>query len=95
MLCSFHDKDHKIKKFKYKENIPIEKEIISGNHINNKEGFIKVDQLYYFNKSQIDYKVIGQINNEFLEELVKIILRLGKEGKLKIITTNLQKIVVN
>ena len=38
---------------------------------NDKDGYVKAEQLYYFDKNKISYKVIGQMNqdvfNEFME----------------------------
>ena len=53
MLCSFHNERHKRKKLKYKENLPVKEQRITGKRINNKKGYIKADQLYYFDKSKI------------------------------------------
>ena len=91
MLCSFHNDEHKNRKLKFKENYEIAKEMIKGNNLNNNSGFIKMDQLYYFDKSLIDYYIIGHINLELLDELIQLILELSKEGKLKYITTNLKE----
>lgn len=89
MLCSFHDEDHKKKKLKYEQNLPVREEKISGENINNKEGFIKADQLYYFNKNKIQYKVLAHIDPELLDELVQLILKLKEKGLLQPIITNI------
>ena len=91
MLCSFHDDEHKSKKMSYRENLLIKEKTISGDKINEKEGFIKADQLYYFDKNEIEYKVIARLDDESLTELVQLILALNEENKLKIITTNLKE----
>ncbi|MBQ9071643.1 MAG: hypothetical protein IJY25_00600 [Bacilli bacterium] len=93
MLCSFHNKIHKSKKLKYKENLPIKEEYISGDRINAKEGFIKADQLYYFDKNLIEYTVIAHMEEELLDKLVKLILILHDQKKLKPITTNLKQTI--
>ena len=91
MLCSFHSDEHRSRKLKFKENYEITENLISGNHLNNNSGFIKMDQLYYFDKSLIEYYVLGHIDLELLDELLQSILILSKEGKLKYITTNLNQ----
>ena len=48
MMCSFHDEEHKSKKLKYEENLEIRAEEIIGDSINEKDGYIKADQIYYF-----------------------------------------------
>ena len=94
MMCSFHNEKHKNKKLKYQENLPIKEEYISGDKINSKNGYIKADQLYYFNKSLIEYKVIAHMEAELLDELVQLILVLNEKGLLKNITENLEKVEV-
>lgn len=89
MLCSFHNNEHKKQKLKYIENLPVKEEKISGEKINNKEGFIKADQLYYFDKNKIEYKVLAHMDPELLDELVQLILQLQEKGLLKPIYTNL------
>lgn len=91
MMCSFHNERHKKKKLKHKSNLPIKEKMISGKRLNSKEGYIKADQLYYFDKKKIKYHVIAHIDENLLDELVKLILLLHEEGNLKMITTNIQK----
>lgn len=91
MLCSFHDEEHKNKKLKYKENLAVKEQKIAGKDINNKEGFIKADQLYYFEKSKIEYKVLAHVDSELLDELVQLILELKEEGRLKPVLTNVKE----
>lgn len=90
MMCSFHNEEHKNKKLKYEENLPIKEELISGDKINNKEGYIKADQLFYFDKKEINYKVIAHMDSELLDDLVQLILVLNEKGKLKNVITNLK-----
>ncbi len=91
MLCSFHDENHKKKKLKFKQNLAVKEEKISGENINSKEGFIKADKLYYFDKNKIEYKVIAHMDSELLDELVQLILKLQKENLLIPIYTNIVK----
>lgn len=89
MMCSFHDEEHKNKKLRFEENFPIKEELISGSKINNKEGYIKADQLFYFDKKNISYKIIAHMDSELLDDLVQLILVLNEKGKLKQVVTNL------
>lgn len=89
MMCSFHELNHKKKKLKYEENLLIKENLVSGKFINEKEGYLKADQLYYFDKSLIDYKVIARIDDELLDNLVELILFLHKKNKIKQIFVNL------
>lgn len=91
MMCSFHNKEHKKQKLKFKENFQIKEKLISGDKINNKKGYIKADQLYYFDKNLIEYKVIAHMEEELLDELAELIILLNKKKLLKNITTNLEK----
>lgn len=40
---------------------------------NGLNGYVKTDQLYYFNKEKIDFKVIGYINPEILELIIEFV----------------------
>ena len=91
MLCSFHNGKHKQNKLRYKQTLPVREEKISGENINNKEGFIKADQLYYFDKNKIEYKTLAHVEPELLDELVQLILELKEEGLLKPIYTNIEE----
>ena len=93
MMCSFHNEDHKKKKLRFEENLPIREELISGDKINSKDGYIKADQLYYFDKSKIQYKIIAHMDDELLDDLVQLILLLNEKGKLKNVITNLEETV--
>ena len=89
MLCSFHDDNHKKRKLKYKQNLPVKEQKVNGEKINNKEGYIKSDQLYYFDKKKIEYKVIAHMEAELLDKLVQLILQLKEENLLNPIYTNI------
>ena len=90
MICSFHDIEHKKRKLSFKENLELNHEKVISNNANDKDGFIKVDQLYYFDKSKIDYYIFGKIIPEFLNELSQLLLMLTKEGKVKKVKTNIE-----
>ena len=89
IMCSFHSDEHKSKKLKFEENFLIKEELISGKSINNRDGYVKADQLFYFDKKKIDYKVIAHMESELLDDLVQLILVLNEKGKLKQVITNL------
>jgi len=95
LMCSFHSEEHRNKKLKYKENLLIDTKQIRGQKINNHQGYIKANQLYYFDKSVINYKVIAHIDSELLDDLVQLILVLYDNDKLRIVTTNLKEEVCN
>ena len=92
VMLSFHNEKHKLKKLKYKSNMPIKEKLIKGQKLNNKEGYIRADELYYFDKSKIKYKLIAHMDPDLLNELINLILIINKENKIKINTKNLEKI---
>lgn len=92
MMCSFHNNEHKNKKLKFEENLEVKENSISGEKINKKSGYIKADQLYYFDKNLIEYQVIAHMEAELLDELVQLILILNEKGLLKNILTNLETV---
>lgn len=71
VLSSFKNEDHKKHKLSYPGNFPISHDDTETNPHNDKDGYVKAEQLYYFDKNKISYKVIGQMNqdvfNEFME----------------------------
>lgn len=95
MLCSFHNEKHKKRKLKFKQNLPVKEKQVSGENINEKEGYIKADQLYYFDKSKITYKVLAHVEPELLDELVQLILELKEQNLLIPIYTNIDEKISN
>ena len=83
VMSSFKSVKHKNKKIKYKENIEItEKEGIINNK-NLKNGYIKADQLHYFNKNKTFYFVVGQVDGDVLIRILERIKYLDTIGILK------------
>lgn len=89
MMCSFHSFRHKNKKLKYIQNLLVKSGQAYGDNINGKEGYIKINKVYYFKKNKIKYYVLAHLDGEVLKELFHIISVLHNERKLEIITTNL------
>ena len=90
VISSFKNEKHKKRKLKYKENIEIVEFEKNGRQKNlRKLSYVKADKLFYFDKNKIDYYVLGRVSDEFLKELVKLVLELNEENSLKIITSNL------
>ena len=80
LMSSFKDEEQKKKKLKFPGNFPItaSSEDIKKGH--GKEGFIKAEQFYYFNKSKTSYKVIGELKKDTLNLLIEFINDLPKKG---------------
>lgn len=96
VMSSFKSEEHKNKKLRFMENVEIVSEnIISDKKYNQKSGFIKADQLIYFDKSKINYYVLGHISEELLDELMMIIMILAKNDKLRNNLNNIQETVTN
>lgn len=91
VMSSFKDDRHKTKKLKFKENLGITSEDIISDTKNGRDGYIKADQLYYFKKKKLKYYVFASINDELLDELIKLIIELEVENKLKQNTKNLEQ----
>lgn len=83
VMSSFKNEQHKRKKLRYEENVGVTSEDIESDYINGKEGYIKADQLYYFDKNKIEYYVLASVNPDLLDELIRIIVKLEVENKLK------------
>lgn len=84
VMSSFKSEKHRIKKLNFEENVEIfANQVISNIDKNSKSGFIKADQLIYFDKNRIDYYVFGHISDELLGELAMIIVSLSRKGLLK------------
>jgi hypothetical protein len=77
MICnvfsSFKSEEHKKKKMKYPGNFPIANEDTCTNPDNGKDGYIKTDQLYFFNKNKINYTIIGAIQPEVMNLILDFI----------------------
>jgi hypothetical protein len=57
----------------YPGNFPIANDDTVTIPHNDKDGFLKTDQLYYFNKSILDFKVIGYIKPDIFELVLEYI----------------------
>lgn len=90
VITSF--KDNKKKKTNYKGNFVLSKDAPNEFEL-KKDSYVKADQSYYFNKKSIKYYIIGTLKDDYLIDLLKLILILSNTGKIKSITTNLLDII--
>lgn len=88
VISSFKNKEDKIKKLSYEGNFELSTDSIINKKL-KKESFVKADQAYYFKKDKLDYYVLGRLKDENLIKLLRLILLLSIDGKLKILTSNL------
>ena len=89
VMCSFHNEKHKKHKLRIKSNLEVKPSQIKGAKLNDKDGYIRADDLFYFKKDKIEYKVIAHIDDELLVELVKLIIKLHDKHKEHNVITNL------
>ena len=73
VLSSYKNDAHKAKKSGYPGNFEItpKDETVSGG--NRRDGYIKAEQLYYFNSEKTNYTVIGTLHQEVFERLIEFI----------------------
>lgn len=87
MLSSFKSPEQRARKLSYPGNYPITASNTRVPGGNNKDGYIKTDQFYYFNKDRIDYKIIGEMDEDTFNDLMDFINQSDLE--LEIIIDNL------
>lgn len=73
VLSSFKSDTQRERKLKYPGNFPIDSSDTETNPHNNKSGYVKVDQLYYFAKDKLSYTVIGTMKPDVFSELMEFI----------------------
>ena len=79
VMSSFKNEEQRKKKIKYDENLEIiEEEFDIGNR-KKRRGFIKADQLYYFDKNKTNFYVVGQVDGDVLIKLLEKIGYLDKK----------------
>lgn len=88
VLSSFKDPAQKARKLSYPGNLPIAATDVSVPGGNSREGYIKADQFYYFQKSNISYTVIGTMTEEMFDKLIDFINE--SDFGIETITENLQ-----
>lgn len=87
VMSSFKNKEQRERKLSFLGNFPIVPDDLTTISGNDKTGYIKADQLYYFNKEKTDYIVIGHLKEEIFNLLIQFIEEELKE--FEIITDNL------
>ena len=87
VLSSFKSAKQRAHKLSYSGNFPITASETSVPGGNTKDGYIKADQFYYFNKDKITYHIIGQMKSAAFNELIDFIN--NSDFDIEIITDNL------
>lgn len=73
VLSSYKSEEQKAKKLSYPGNLNITKNDKIVPNGNGKNGYVKTDQLYFFNRDKLDYMVIGKTTTEFFNTLLEFI----------------------
>ena len=73
VLSSIKSDEQRKRKLKYPGNFPIANEDTLTDPNNGKNSYIKTDQIYLFNKSKLQYHVIGYIKPDILDLIVEFI----------------------
>lgn len=91
VMSSFKDEEQKQRKLGYPGNFPITaSDKAMQPWANQKDGYIKAEQFYYFDKSKLHYSVIGALNQETFDLLLDFIEGLAARGiQIDQITDNL------
>ena len=88
VISSFKSEKQKQEKLKHEENIELPLDSMNEKNF-RKSSYVKADKAFYFNKEKLDYYVLATLKDEYLDELLKLILKLASEGKLNQIIDNL------
>lgn len=77
VMSSFHSEDQRRKKLSYPGNFeyPASEENINNRH--GKDGYIKAEQFYYFDRSKTDFYVLGNVTPELFNALIEFINQLS------------------
>lgn len=73
VLSSFKGQIHKQRKLSYDGNFSITHNDTVTNPHNNRDGYVKADQWYYFAKDKISYNVIGYMKPDIFNSLIEYI----------------------
>lgn len=73
VLSSFKNEEQKERKLNYPGNFPIAHDDTVTDPHNDKDGYIKMDQWYYFNKDKLDYTVIGSVKQDIFDLLIEFL----------------------
>lgn len=89
VMSSFKNEEQRVKKLRHKENLEIFSDDIISDTKNGRNGYIKANQLFYFDKEKLDYYIFATIDSELLDKLIKLVVQLETEGRITINTRNI------
>ena len=90
-MSSFHSETQREKKIRQRENIEVKTENFTLDNGMQKDGYIKADQLHYFDKKKTKYFEVGRVDIELFNALVERIKEMDSKGKLKININNIKE----
>lgn len=73
VMSSFKTSEQRNRKLAYPGNFPLAPDDVVTNPHNLKSGYLKTDQLYYFQKDCLDYMSIGYMKPEILQMVIDFI----------------------
>lgn len=83
VMSSIKNEEHKNKiQSYYPKDMIVEFNDAQISNGNKKDGFIKANQLYYFQRDNIDYFRIGKLNESTLDKLLQLIKLNDQNGEL-------------
>lgn len=72
-MSSFHSEEHRKKKLGYPGNFEYSAEYENIKNGHGKDGFIKAEQFYYFDRAKTDFYVLGNVAPELFNALIEFI----------------------
>ena len=91
-LCQvLKDNNHKIKKLQYHENLELKNIHLMNNKKLKKDSYVKVNKIFYFDKSNIEYYIFEKVSKKYINEILNLVSLLSEEDKLILVTNNLKK----
>lgn len=91
VMSSFHDESQRKKKIRQRANVEVKTENFTLDNREQRDGYIKADQLHYFDKKKTKYFEVGRVDIELFNTLVERIKEMDSEGKLKININNIKE----
>jgi len=79
VMSSYDNEEHKQKKLSLPGNFPIVHDDTEVPNGNGRDGYIKAEQFFYFNKAKTKFVVIGYVKKEIFELLLEFIESLDIE----------------
>lgn len=81
VMSSFKSEEQRKQKLKYPGNFElVPEDKVMQPWANSKSGYIKAEQFYYFDKSKLDYTVIGMLTDNAWDALLDFIEALPERG---------------